>query len=136
MNLDFHFPDHCIVVNDASRCISEHRNHIRRNDVKSNVEHRIRKTGKMSNAKHRIRRNDVTPNAPAVLYLPLGGSTSQGCPSTAESSVVGISQVCLSLCPYVLLSFCPFIQLLVSLSVCPYVRISIQTLICRSFLSM
>ena len=30
---------------------------------------------------------------PAVLYLPLGGGGSKGCPSMAESAVVGISQM-------------------------------------------
>ena len=43
--------------------------------------------------RRRVRRDDVTKNAASVLYLPLGGSTSQGCPSTAETSVIGISQV-------------------------------------------
>ena len=62
-----HNPDICFGAKNSSRCIGEHR--------------------------HRMRRSDVTPNAPAVLYLPLGGSTTQACPSTAESSVVGISQV-------------------------------------------
>ena len=30
---------------------------------------------------------------PAVLYLPLGGNPSSGCPTLAESSVTGISQM-------------------------------------------
>ena len=40
-------------------------------------------------------KRDVTPlgSDPAVLYLPLGGGASKGCPSLAESSVVGISQM-------------------------------------------
>ena len=44
-------------------------------------------------------RRDVTPlgsaagSDAAVLYLPLGGGASKGCPSLAESSVVGISQM-------------------------------------------
>jgi len=49
-----HYPDKCFGVKNESRCIEEHRKHVR------------------------TRRSDVTPNAPAVLYLPLGGSTSQG----------------------------------------------------------
>ena len=47
--------------------------------------------------KHQANRSkrDVTPlgSDPAVLYLPLGGGASKGCPSLAESSVVGISQM-------------------------------------------
>ena len=46
---------------------------------------------------HQVNRSkrDVTPlgSDPAVLYLPLGGGASKGCPSLAESSVVGISQM-------------------------------------------
>ena len=44
-------------------------------------------------------KRDVTPlgsaagSDAAVLYLPLGGGASKGCPSLAESSVVGISQM-------------------------------------------
>ena len=30
---------------------------------------------------------------PAVLYLPLGGGGGGGCPSIAESAVVGVSQM-------------------------------------------
>ena len=50
-------------------------------------------------AEHRTNRSrrEVTPaplgSQPAVLYLPLGGGGSRGCPSLAESSVVGISQM-------------------------------------------
>ena len=48
-------------------------------------------------AEHRANRSrrEVTPlgTDPAVLYLPLGGGPSKGCPSLAESSVVGISQM-------------------------------------------
>ena len=38
-------------------------------------------------------KRDLSPTDPAVLYLPLGGGGSKGCPSLAESSVVGISQM-------------------------------------------
>ena len=34
-------------------------------------------------------RREISPSDPAVLYLPLGGGGSQGCPSLAESAVVG-----------------------------------------------
>ena len=50
-------------------------------------------TQNLANHRHRLRRSEITPNAPAVLYLPLGGSNTQGCPSSAETAVVGISQV-------------------------------------------
>ena len=44
---------------------------------------------------HQILRSkrDLSPTDPAVLYLPLGGGGSKGCPSLAESAVVGISQM-------------------------------------------
>ena len=38
-------------------------------------------------------KRDLSPTDPAVLYLPLGGGGSKGCPSLAESAVVGISQM-------------------------------------------
>merc|ERR1739836_162470 len=38
-------------------------------------------------------RRDISPSDPAVLYLPLGGGGAKGCPSMAESAVVGISQM-------------------------------------------
>ena len=44
---------------------------------------------------HQVLRSkrDLSPTDPAVLYLPLGGGGSKGCPSLAESAVVGISQM-------------------------------------------
>ena len=38
-------------------------------------------------------RREISPSDPAVLYLPLGGGGAKGCPSLAESAVVGISQM-------------------------------------------
>ena len=40
-------------------------------------------------------KRETSPSSsdPAVLYLPLGGGGSKGCPSMAESAVVGISQM-------------------------------------------
>ena len=39
------------------------------------------------------RQTSPSSSDPAVLYLPLGGGGSKGCPSMAESAVVGISQM-------------------------------------------
>ena len=39
--------------------------------------------------RRRVRRSDVSQGGPAVLYLPLGGGGGKGCPSLAESAVVG-----------------------------------------------
>ena len=46
-------------------------------------------------ARHRQSRarREISPTDPAVLYLPLGGGGGGGCPSLAESAVVGISQM-------------------------------------------
>lgn len=38
-------------------------------------------------------KREISSTDPAVLYLPLGGGGGQGCPSLAESAVVGISQM-------------------------------------------
>ena len=38
-------------------------------------------------------RREISPTDPAVLYLPLGGGGGGGCPSLAETAVVGISQM-------------------------------------------
>ena len=38
-------------------------------------------------------RREISPTDPAVLYLPLGGPPAGGCPSLAETAVVGISQM-------------------------------------------
>ena len=35
----------------------------------------------------------LNTDGPAVLYLPLGGGGGGGCPSLAESAVVGVSQM-------------------------------------------